>query len=98
MSRLYPSSIVFLVCYVIQESDHPGTLDAKKAIALGVKPGPDLGKLKSGQSVIVLGSGQEVKPEDVVGPPKKGRKVIVLGDTCDTSEIAAFSQNADYIP
>ena len=25
------------------------------------------------------------------------KKVVVLGDTCDTNEIAVFSQDADYI-
>ena len=34
---------------------------------------------------------------DVLGEPIKGKKVVVLGDTCDTSEIAVFSQDADYI-
>ena len=37
------------------------------------------------------------KPEDVLGEPIKGKKVVVLGDTCDTNEIAVFSQDADYI-
>ena len=34
---------------------------------------------------------------DVLDEPQKGKKVVVLGDTCDTTEIAAFSQDADYI-
>ena len=49
--------------YVIQESDKPGKLDIEKAKKLGVKPGPDLGMLKSGKSVIAIGTGQEIKPE-----------------------------------
>ena len=49
--------------YVIQEKDKPGTLDKDKAVKLGVKPGPDLGILKSGRSVIAVGTGQEIKPE-----------------------------------
>ena len=47
--------------YVIQESDKPGKLDVEKAKKLGVKPGPDLGLLKSGKSVIAVGTGQEIK-------------------------------------
>ena len=82
---------------MIQESDKPGKLDVEKAKKLGVKPGPDLGLLKSGKSVIAVGTGQEIKPEDVLGEPIKGKKVVVLGDTCDTNEIAVFSQDADYI-
>jgi len=83
--------------YVIQESNKAGTLDVEKAKRFGVKPGPEMGKLKSGQSIIVSGSGTEVKPEDVLGDPKKGKKVVILGDTCDTSEIANFSANANYV-
>ena len=49
--------------YVIQESDKPGKLDVEKAKRLGVKLGPDFGLLKSGKSVIAVGTGQEVKPE-----------------------------------
>ena len=82
---------------MIQESDKPGKLDVEKAKKLGVKPGPDLGILKNGNSVIAVGTGQEIKPEDVLGEPIKGKKVVVLGDTCDTNEIAVFSQDADYI-
>ena len=62
---------------MIQESDKPGKLDVEKAKKLGVKPGPDLGILKSGKSVIAVGTGQEVKPEDVLGEPIKGKKVRV---------------------
>ena len=50
-----------------------------------------------GNPFIAVGTGQEIKPEDVLGEPIKGKKVVVLGDTCDTNEIAVFSQHADYI-
>ena len=46
---------------MIQESDKPGKLDVEKAKKLGVKPGPDLGILKSGKSVIAVCTGQEIK-------------------------------------
>ena len=49
------------------------------------------------ENLIAVGTGQEIKPEDVLDKPIKGKKVVVLGDTCDTTEIAAFSQDADYI-
>ena len=83
--------------YVITEADKAGTLDVEKAKALGLQPGPQYAKLKSGESVIVVGTGQEIKPADVLGESKRGRKIIVLGDTCDTTEIEAFSQNADAV-
>ena len=45
---------------------------------------------------IAVGTGQEIKPEDVLGEPIKGKKVFFSCDTCDTNEIAVFSQDADY--
>ena len=81
---------------MIEEHDQPGALDVQKAKALGVKVGPDFGKLKNGETINVP-NGAEVKPEQVLGDPIKGRKIIILGDTCDTSEISHFSQNADYV-
>lgn len=83
--------------YVLVEADKVGTLDAEKCRQLGIPPGPDYGKLKNGETVITVGTGQEVKPEDVIGTGKKGRKIVILGDTNDTSEIEVFSQNADAI-
>ena len=49
-----------------------------------------------GNPFIAVGTGQEIKPEDVLGEPIKAKKVVVLEDTCDTNEIAVFSQDADY--
>lgn len=83
--------------FVVQEADKPGKLDVAKARLLGVQSGPDMGKLKNGASVIAVGTGQIIEPEDVVGEPIPGRKVVILGDTCDTTEIARFSQYANYI-
>ena len=83
--------------FVVEEADKAGALDVEKAKSLGVAPGPDYAKLKSGETVIIIGTGGEVKPSDVVGPKKKGRKVVILGDTCDTSEIEHFSLDADVV-
>jgi len=71
--------------YAIVEHPRPGHLDAKLAAQLGVKPGPDFGRLQRGETV------DGVSPEQVMGPEREGRKIVLSGDTepCDALKIAA---------
>jgi ribonuclease Z len=71
--------------YAIVEQPRPGHLDAQLAERLGVKPGPDFGRLQRGESV------DGVRPEQVMGPEREGRKIVLSGDTepCQTLAIAA---------
>jgi ribonuclease Z len=50
--------------YAIVEPPRPGHLDAKLAAQLGVKPGPDFGRLQRGETV------DGVTPEQVMGPER----------------------------
>ena len=61
--------------YVLAEDSRPGRFDAALAEALGVRPGPDFGRLQRGETVA------GVHPEQVIGPEREGRKVVVSGDT-----------------
>ncbi|HEY4811547.1 MAG TPA: ribonuclease Z [Solirubrobacteraceae bacterium] len=71
--------------YALVEDARPGHLDPKLAERLGVKPGPDFGRLQRGETV------DGVKPEQVMGSTREGRKVVLSGDTepCDALAIAA---------
>jgi ribonuclease Z len=71
--------------YVLFEDERPGVFDPQRAVALGLTPGPDFGRVQRGQNV----SG--VQPEQVMGPPRPGRKIVISGDTmpCETLSIAA---------
>jgi ribonuclease Z len=71
--------------YAIVEDARPGHLDAKLAEQLGVKPGPDFGRLQRGETV------GGVLPEQVMGAEREGRKIVLSGDTepCDALKIAA---------
>jgi ribonuclease Z len=71
--------------YAIVEPPRPGHLDALLAERLGVKPGPDFGRLQRGEAV------GDVSPEQVMGPEREGRKVVLSGDTepCEALRIAA---------
>ena len=71
--------------YAIVERPRPGHLDPERAERLGVKPGPDFGRLQRGETV------DGVSPEQVMGPEREGRKIVISGDTepCEALKIAA---------
>lgn len=71
--------------YALIEEDRPGRFDAELAAKLGVRPGPDFGRLQRGQTV------NGVTPEQVVGETRLGRKLVFSGDTspCDMVRVAA---------
>jgi ribonuclease Z len=71
--------------YAIVEDARPGHLDAQLAERLGVKPGPDFGRLQRGETV------DGVSPEQVMGAQREGRKIVLSGDTqpCEALRIAA---------
>jgi ribonuclease Z len=76
--------------YAIVEPPRPGRFDEAEAVRLGVKPGPDFGRLQRGEPVVVEG-GATVEPAQVLGESRLGRKIVYTGDTapCDTVRIAA---------
>ena len=63
--------------YVCTVPDWPGRLNLEKCVSLGVKPGPLLGKLKSGRNV-VLEDGNIVRSADVTSPDELGAQFVVL--------------------
>jgi ribonuclease Z len=77
--------------YAIVEDSRPGTFDPDAALALGVRPGPDFGRLQRGE---VVG---DVHPEQVMGPPRLGRKVVISGDTSPCQALAIAAHQADLL-
>lgn len=75
--------------YALVEDERPGRFDPEAARRLGVRPGPDFGRLQSGESV--EGSDGAVRPQDVMGGARRGRKIVVSGDTapCEMTRLAA---------
>lgn len=77
--------------YAVIEDSRPGHLDAELAERLGVKPGPDFGRLQRGETI----SG--VKPEQVMGPTREGRKIVISGDTAPCEALAVAAHQADVL-
>jgi ribonuclease Z len=72
--------------YVVVEDPRPGVFDPARARELGVAPGPDFGRLQSGETV------GGVRPDQVMGEARRGRKVVITGDTapCDMTRLVAW--------
>jgi ribonuclease Z len=81
--------------YALVEEDRPGRFDEQEAARLGVRPGPDFGRLQRGQSVTV--DGGEVRPEQVLGEARRGRKVVLSGDTAPCDMTVAVAHGADLL-
>jgi ribonuclease Z len=72
--------------YALVEAPRPGEFDPVRARELGVRPGPDFGRLQSGEEV------DGVRPDQVMGEPRRGRKVVLTGDTapCEMTRLVAW--------
>jgi ribonuclease Z len=79
------------VGYVVVEDPRPGELDPALAERLGVRPGPDFGRLVRGESV------DGVAPEQVLGPAREGRKVVLSGDTSPCEALSVAAHQADLL-
>ena len=84
------------LAYALVEDERPGKFYPERAIALGVKPGPDFSRLKSGGS-IKLRDGRIVEPRQVMGPPRPGRKIVYVGDTRPCDQVVELSRDADLL-
>ncbi|KAL2871823.1 ribonuclease Z [Aspergillus lucknowensis] len=65
------------LCYIIKSHDIRGKFDAKKAIALGVKPGVNFGLLAQGLN-LTTEDGKVVTPDMVVGSVRPGNGLAVI--------------------
>jgi len=77
--------------YAIVEDARPGHLDARLAEQLGVKPGPNFGRLQRGETV------DGVSPEQVMGATREGRKIVLSGDTSPCEALAIAAHEADVL-
>jgi ribonuclease Z len=77
--------------YAIVEDARPGRFDAALAASLGVRPGPDFGRLQRGETVA------GVLPDQVIGLPREGRKIVVSGDTGPSETLAVAAHRADLL-
>lgn len=87
---------VYALGYVLQEDLKPGRFDPDAARALGVRPGPDFGRLQKGETVAAA-DGTPIKPTQVMGDSRPGRKVVVSGDTRPCAALVEAAKGADLL-
>jgi ribonuclease Z len=88
-----PHSIPNLA-YSVEEKKSPRFLK-DKAIELGLKPGPNFGKLQRGIPVKI--GNRTIKPEHVLGEERKGRLIVYSGDTQPCPSMIRFAAQADVL-
>ncbi len=77
--------------YALVEDARPGHLDPRLAERLGVKPGPDFGRLQRGETV------NGVTPEQVLGSVRAGRKMVISGDTAPCEALTVAAHESDLL-
>jgi ribonuclease Z len=77
--------------YVLYEDERPGQFDPATAERLGVRPGPEFGRLQRGETI------RGVSPEQVMGPTRPGRKLVISGDTRPCEVLAIAAHGADLL-
>lgn len=85
---------VFNLSYSLIEKKKPKFLK-DKAIELGLKPGPDFGKLHDGIEVKI--EDKIIKPEQVLGECRKGLKITYSGDTRPCEDLVDFAADSDIL-
>jgi ribonuclease Z len=65
------------ISYIIRGYRQRGAFNPKRAVELGVPPGPLFKKLVDGHS-LTLDNGNVVRPEMVLGPTKPGRGIAII--------------------
>jgi ribonuclease Z len=81
--------------YALVEDERPGRFDPDAAERLGVKAGPEFGRLQSGEKV--AGRDGTVRPQDVMGESRPGRRIVISGDSAPCKQVAAASRDADLL-
>src|SRR6516162_7702396 len=82
--------------YVLEEDVRAGRFNLERARALGVREGPDFGRLQRGESVVAL-DGKTVNPSDVMGAARAGRKLVLSGDTRPCEAMVEAAREADIL-
>lgn len=85
---------VYNLSYSVYEKKKPRFL-REKAIELGVKPGPDFGKLHNGLEVKI--GDKTVKPEEVLGEERHGVKIVYSGDTKPCEAMIELAKEATVL-
>ena len=84
------------LAWCLEEYERPGAFHPERALALGVSPGPDFGRLQRGEAICTA-EGRTVLSTEVMEPPRAGRKLVFTGDTRPTAGIVELAKQATVL-
>jgi ribonuclease Z len=84
------------LAWCLEEHRRPGLFHPERALELGVKAGPDFGRLQRGESVVTA-DGRLVQPHEVMEGERLGRKIVVTGDTRPTDSVIELARGASVL-
>ncbi|KAL1594070.1 hypothetical protein SLS59_009101 [Nothophoma quercina] len=82
------------ISYIVRTYPARGSFDVKRAKELGVKPGPNYGKLSNGHSV-ENDKGETITPEMVLGPDRPGQGFALL-DVPSVDYLESIAQRDEF--
>jgi ribonuclease Z len=84
------------LAWCLDEKARQGQFHPDRAIALGIMPGPDFGRLQKGETISTP-DGRTVHPADVMDESRPGRKVVITGDTRPTEAVIGLASGASVL-
>ena len=84
------------LAWCLDEKARPGMFHPERAVELGIRPGPDFGRLQRGETVTAA-DGREVRPEEVMDTERQGRKIVVTGDTRPAPKVIELAKAASVL-
>jgi ribonuclease Z len=85
---------IYNLAYTIIEKKKPRFLK-EKAIELGIKPGPDFGKLHNGKSIQI--QDKTISPDQVLGEKRSGVKITYSGDSKPFDDFIEFAKDSNLL-
>jgi ribonuclease Z len=84
------------LAWCLEERSRLGVFHPETAMELGLRPGPDFGKLQRGEAVTTAG-GRVVQPGEVMDEAREGRKIVITGDTRPTQTVIELARGASVL-
>lgn len=84
------------LAWCMEERTRLGMFHPDRAVELGIKPGPDFGRLQRGEN-ITTADGRVVDPHEVMDEARSGRKIVITGDTRPTEAVVELARGGTVL-
>lgn len=84
------------LAWCLEEKPRLGVFHPDRAVELGIRPGPEFGRLQRGES-ITTADGRVVEPHEVMDEARPGRKIVITGDTRPAEAVSELARGASVL-